>query len=203
MSDPHQPAAHPVVRIFDFSDNGLAVHRAWTVSRWVTPLLGKSAPEIADLAVMSLGLSGEIAEVAEVVENWACSGEYDKAQLIKELGDVFYYWSRVSAELCGPTPQRAHRLVIQAPDRPLTAPVLDALRLVRAGGSVSELMKKFIRDGHLDQDAARIRLEEVFIAWHALCTASGLAAEQVVNMNYEKVEGRAHRGTIRGSGDNR
>lgn len=191
---------------FDFSENSLEAHRAWTVSRWVQPLVDKSSRELADLAVMSLGLAGEIGEVADVVETWSRSGVYDKVHLTKELGDVFYYWARVTAELRVVVPGLAERVslrpTVRAPDDG-TAPVLEVLRLVRAGSTVSELMKKFIRDGHLDLAAATNRLSDVFAAWHELCDAANISAQAVVNANFQKVEGRAHRGTLRGSGNDR
>ncbi|MNR71429.1 MazG nucleotide pyrophosphohydrolase domain protein [compost metagenome] len=47
------------------------------------------------LSIMALGLSGETGEVMEVLKKRLRDGEFDRAKLKKELGDVSYYWARL------------------------------------------------------------------------------------------------------------
>lgn len=51
--------------------------------------------EDADLAIMSLGLSGETGEVMEHVKKLFRDKHLDKEELKKELGDVVFYWARI------------------------------------------------------------------------------------------------------------
>lgn len=184
----------------------LNAHRNWTVSRWVPPLLEAPSVEVADIGVMTLGLSGEVAEVADVVEQWAASGICDTPNLVKELGDVSFYWSRVSARF----ELSAHGLP-GASDVPemckgcpaAKPPVLEVLRMVRAAGLASEAIKKYLRDGSLNKDKLRNGMLELYQAWLDVCIAAGLSPADVLDANRDKVEGRVARGTQRGSGDHR
>ena len=47
------------------------------------------------LAVMSLGLPGEVGEVVEILKKRLRDGTFDRDHLCKELGDVAYYWARL------------------------------------------------------------------------------------------------------------
>lgn len=193
-----------------FSPASLASHHDWTVSRWVAPLLQAPAVQIADLGVMTLGLSGEVAEVADVVEDWASSGICDSANLVKELGDVFFYWSRLSARFDQVAPPLEQASACLTACDPMCVgcpaakpPVLEVLRMVKAAGTVSETVKKYLRDSGLDREKLARGMAELYLAWHAVCQASGIRPEDVVQANRDKVEGRVVRGTQRGSGDNR
>ena len=183
----------------------LAQHRTWTVSRWVLPLLEAPAQTIADTSVMTLGLVGEVAEVADVVESWASSGICDTPNLVKELGDAFFYWSRVSAsfDLPLPTPTAIVQESMCAGCPAAKPPVLEVLRMVRAAGKASEAVKKYLRDGSLDKSKLEQGLSELYVAWLEVCSAAGLSPLEVIQKNSEKVEGRVVRGTQRGSGDHR
>lgn len=48
-----------------------------------------------NLAIMSLGLAGETGEVIEKIKKILRDGTYDEDNIIKELGDVVYYWARL------------------------------------------------------------------------------------------------------------
>jgi NTP pyrophosphatase (non-canonical NTP hydrolase) len=48
-----------------------------------------------NLAIMSLGLAGETGEVIEKIKKILRDGTYDKDNIVKELGDVVYYWARL------------------------------------------------------------------------------------------------------------
>jgi NTP pyrophosphatase (non-canonical NTP hydrolase) len=65
----------------------------FTVRMW----MGDPAGEIDErqLAIMSLGLPGEVGEVIEILKKRLRDGTFDRENLIKELGDVAYYWARL------------------------------------------------------------------------------------------------------------
>lgn len=185
---------------FAFLKEPLLGHRAWTVSRWVLPLLERPAQELADLGVMGLGLAGEAAEVADVIEQWGQSGACPRDALIKELGDAFFYWSRLSEKLGAALPGEFGTPALM---RFGQAPLLEALAFVRDCGLVSECVKKYLRDGTLNREKLDKSLATAYQSWHILCAAAGLDAAAVVAANQDKVEGRVQRGTQRGSGDTR
>lgn len=193
---------------FNLSEQGFASYQVWARSRWAPARLAKSAPEIADLSVMALGLAGEAAEVGQVVERWALTGDCDQQRLTKELGDVLFYWARLADHLKASVAPEMVRIgggsdgVPRMPPQH-NAPVLEALALMSSAGSVAELVKKYIRDGHYDSQAFSAGLAKVFCAWSELCARSGLSCEQVLTANVQKLEDRAQRGTVRGSGDER
>lgn len=47
------------------------------------------------LTIMTLGLAGETGEVMEILKKRIRDATFDKENLIKELGDVAYYWARI------------------------------------------------------------------------------------------------------------
>ena len=47
------------------------------------------------LAIMALGLPGEVGEVIELLKKRLRDGTFDRENLCKELGDVAYYWARL------------------------------------------------------------------------------------------------------------
>jgi NTP pyrophosphatase (non-canonical NTP hydrolase) len=70
-------------------------------------------------------------------------------------------------------------------------------------GEVLELLKKNVRDGVLDRDLLRKELGDVAYYWARICTAYGFKPSEVLIENVAKLEGRADRNTLQGSGDNR
>ncbi len=154
---------------------------------------------------MTLGLAGEVSEVAEVISLWAYSGKRQDITLHKELGDVFYYWARLSKELHYSLPAAFSPEILTEPSLVLDGapPVLTALQLVAAQGKVAEAVKKFIRDGSLNRDKFTAAMLDVYVIWQALCAQSGYHWRDILQSNVDKVEGRVTRGTLRGSGDHR
>jgi NTP pyrophosphatase (non-canonical NTP hydrolase) len=65
----------------------------FTVRMW----MGDPAGVIDErqLTIMSLGLPGEVGEVIEILKKRLRDGIFDRENLIKELGDVAYYWARL------------------------------------------------------------------------------------------------------------
>ena len=71
---------------------GLAEFIVWVRHRWDRD----PRPEPEKLAIAGMGLMGEAAEVGEPVKKYFVSGkQVDRAELVKELGDVLHYWSYV------------------------------------------------------------------------------------------------------------
>lgn len=55
---------------------------------------GKPSME-RDLPIMALGLAGETGEVVEHIKKLLRDGTITESELVKELGDVLYYWARI------------------------------------------------------------------------------------------------------------
>lgn len=78
-----------------------------------------------------------------------------------------------------------------------------SLGLAGEVGEVMELLKKRVRDGTFDEVNLKKELGDVAYYWARLCKAFGLLPSDVLKANYEKIEGRKRRGTMRGSGNDR
>ena len=78
-----------------------------------------------------------------------------------------------------------------------------ALGLTGEAGEYSEKVKKLLRDGVFDKEAAAKELGDVL--WYLTRSAEelGYRLEDIAKMNYVKLKGRQERGTLAGSGDNR
>jgi NTP pyrophosphatase (non-canonical NTP hydrolase) len=64
----------------------------WTETTW-TNTTGKGL--FGDVALCALGLGGETGEALEVLKKSMRDGTLDHEKLVKELGDVIYYWARL------------------------------------------------------------------------------------------------------------
>ena len=81
--------------------------------------------------------------------------------------------------------------------------IYPALGLSGESGEVAEKVKKFIRDGNLDRNALAKELGDVLWYISALARDLEIDLDDVAKLNIEKLQSRAERGTLRGSGDNR
>ena len=79
----------------------------------------------------------------------------------------------------------------------------NTLGLVGEAGEVSEKIKKFFRDGTIDNVAIQKELGDVIFYWVALHNALNLKPYDTIMGNMNKLKTRKRNGTIRGSGDNR
>jgi NTP pyrophosphatase (non-canonical NTP hydrolase) len=70
-------------------------------------------------------------------------------------------------------------------------------------GEVMEILKKRIRDGYFDSEHLKKELGDVIYYWVRICKAFGLRPTDVLQANVDKINSRAQRGTLRGSGDDR
>jgi hypothetical protein len=68
---------------------------------------------------------------------------------------------------------------------------------------MTELLKKYIRDGTMDDAVLQAGLSETLAAWVALSAAAGFSARELLAENHEKVSRRVEFDTLRGSGDHR
>lgn len=81
--------------------------------------------------------------------------------------------------------------------------VYPALGLAGEAGEVAEKVKKWIRDGNLDREAIIKELGDVMWYIAALSGDLGIDMSEVATQNIRKLQDRAARGKIQGSGDNR
>lgn len=73
----------------------------WTEDMWFSgDYIPDGAPtdfhELRNLFIMSAGLAGESGEVLEKIKKYVRDGALDRDALIKEMGDVAYYWARIA-----------------------------------------------------------------------------------------------------------
>jgi len=78
-----------------------------------------------------------------------------------------------------------------------------ALGLTSEAGEVAGKVKKYVRDLAWDKDAVIAELGDVFWYLARMCDEMDIDAEEVLQLNYDKLESRKARGTIQGNGDNR
>lgn len=158
---------------------------------------------VGELMYLSLGLAGEIGEVADLM------GEAHKKEVfIKELGDVAYYWARV-ADALGNTPFDLTDKDLEGSERNeyvehcrLDSLVLD---LANSVGGICNKVKKLYRDEDTQEGRNKIwpYLTETAQGWADICIRLGLDPHAVLQANIEKLSGRKERGTLGGSGEGR
>jgi len=74
------------------------------------------------------------------------------------------------------------------------------------GGETGELLehiKKYVRDGKIDNVAIKKELGDIFYYLCRLCIAFKIEPSEVLSSNYYKLTDRKERNMIKGSGDNR
>jgi NTP pyrophosphatase (non-canonical NTP hydrolase) len=176
------------------------LYAEWAETRWVDSKLPGIEPGLASELVMALGLGGETGEVAEEVLAVDVSMECSATgNLVKELGDAFYYFCRLtktfgfqsSALFEGKPVLQAYGLQGQA------------LCLTVAASRVLEACKKYVRDGQLDRRKLEDGLLDFASAWRGLCACLSVHPLTVIQRNHDKIEARFEAGTLRGSGNDR
>ena len=81
--------------------------------------------------------------------------------------------------------------------------VYPALGLCGEAGEVAEKVKKFLRDGTLDDREVAKELGDVLWYLSNLAEDLGYDLMEIATINIYKLEDRARRNVLRGSGDNR
>lgn len=82
------------------------------------------------------------------------------------------------------------------------------LGLVGESGEIAEKFKKWMRDGNMQTDLidrSDITKELGDVLWYiaALADVLGISMDEIAQTNLSKLQSRAARGVIEGSGDNR
>jgi NTP pyrophosphatase (non-canonical NTP hydrolase)/5-methylcytosine-specific restriction endonuclease McrA len=65
----------------------------FTVDMWFSA--DDNHDPLRSLAIMTIGLGGECGEVQEKIKKFVRDGTWDRDLVVKELGDVAYYWARL------------------------------------------------------------------------------------------------------------
>ena len=79
----------------------------------------------------------------------------------------------------------------------------NTLGLVGEAGEVAEKVKKYYRDGAIDEEAVSKELGDVLFYVVALAGYFNLNARDIMSANIEKLVDRLERNKLQGSGDNR
>lgn len=87
-------------------------------------------------------------------------------------------------------------------DPQMELPVV-ALGLAGETGEVTELLKKYLRDGNIDRKALQKELGDVLAYLCLIADMMCISMQDVMDGNVEKLQGRLERGTLRGSGNDR
>lgn len=155
------------------------------------------------LAYPTLGLCGEVGELADVVD---CNN-YDK--ILKEAGDVLWYAANVASDCGAELSEVCKRKTFQNSTKRTYWDSHDAVfELVVQAGIVAENVKKTIRDhdGVL-QDKRRANiikaLKKLILVLAEIVNNAHGTLEKCAEMNLEKLRSRQERGKLTGDGDNR
>lgn len=188
----------------------------WTPAIWLCNP-GDQFTDTRHLHIMCTGLSGETGEVCEalmteegLLDPQGLSTE-QRGALIKELGDVIYYWAIVShtvgMNFDGELDKAALLCALEGAVPHASLPLeRHLLRLTAGQGRLAEFFKKYVRDHGTDLNTnvvVRKHLFEFVSNWAALVFALDLRIEDVVLTNKAKLLSRMQRGTMQGSGDSR
>jgi NTP pyrophosphatase (non-canonical NTP hydrolase) len=82
-------------------------------------------------------------------------------------------------------------------------PLYPALGLMGEAGEVAEKVKKWFRDGTIDKVAVARELGDVLWYVANLADDLGFTMSDIADLNLRKLEDRARRDVLRGSGDDR
>lgn len=143
------------------------------------------------LAVGGMGLSGEAAEVLELIDACPAHAPPDTTKLVKELGDVLWYVAE-TASTCGlalaeiPVPDPHDDLDTDGALRRMAA-----IRLVIAAGGTTDYLKKVVGHGHtLDVAKVTLGLGLVLRGVLDLAVLAAVPLGDICAANIKKLEGR-------------
>lgn len=166
------------------------------------------------LAYLALGLGGEAAELFEkiVEQQERDTFSVDQLRLLsKEIGDVFWYLAGLADE----TGQDLQEIVqlSNVERNPLDTEVDAQESLIIQTGVILEVFKKALRDEYeltVAKELTPTKLEKINIAiativreLEYLATFFGIEIGTILSQNVEKLQSRANRGVLGGSGDER
>lgn len=176
----------------------------------------RTAPPIEDvigcLTNFSMGLSGESAEVVELVNRYVYGHDvFDKNKIAKELGDLLWYSARIAdsvgikfSELVGYQMfddymvEKAHNnlvindIIEKGYDNVLVHQVMN---LVASGGQITDQLKKVTFQGHeFDKRQIIFHLRDVVYGIAILSYMVGTKLSKVALMNIDKLRARYPKG---------
>lgn len=159
------------------------------------------------LAYTTLGLCGEVGEIASKVVRWRLKDSAaDCEDALGELGDVCWYIA-TSAHVFGIALSELNPALRQPRNMCLTnSPDQVVLRMAAAAGEVANKAKKVIRDGRPIEQIREhqvAKLGELLAFVSVLAAEAGLTLDQVMKTNTEKLRSRMQRKVIGGDGDKR
>ena len=70
-------------------------------------------------------------------------------------------------------------------------------------GEVEEKLKKYVRDGFIDEKSLIKELGDVLYYTTKIAHTFGFTLDDIIQTNVDKLKGRVKRGTMHGSGDDR
>lgn len=182
--------------------------------------------DLAAVMYPSFGLAGETGETAGKIEQFLAdpylfSDESAVVEVIKEMGDILWYVTRVATETGGSLMkvltaaeklrETGYNSHLYGEARQVSAARL-MLRISSYQGAVSETLKKAIRDEKVEWSGSlsesrkeKIQQELVLIVHHLeiLAEVFGVSLQEVARRNMNKLSSRLERNVITGDGDNR
>jgi len=148
----------------------------------------------------ALGLSGEIGELIEIIEFF----DYEKEDVVKEIGDVFWYISQLSVEL-GLNLSEIKKII-----NPISVNQIDLKTINQnlkylgfVSGKICDKTKKLIRDGSIDKIYIKNKIAEVLVGLLNCCLLLDIDWREACQKNIDKLKSRLERGVLHGDGGNR
>jgi hypothetical protein len=195
--------------VIDADLENLSEYETFVLDVWSSRRMDTTENEkLLSLFVMGIGLPGETSEVLEQVENYVFHPEeFDYNELALELGDVYYYLTRIGLKK-GVSEKEIHDMnfrvteatpieVLEAsgcPENEVKLTILkDGFDLIRSVGQLSELLKKEVRDNKLDLNVFKQKLANVHSSFHDLLDRFDFDFERIKDLNREKlIDRRLH-----------
>jgi NTP pyrophosphatase (non-canonical NTP hydrolase) len=151
-------------------------------------------PSDLGIAYCGIGLVDETIECLDKIVQGA-----EPEEIKSELGDVLWYMARCFDEL-------GYDMVteIQSTELPKTQDITDIHSdfLVETGKYLGKC-KKLLRGDGVTPEVMLPFLKSAYAYYLLILAANDLYLDQVLEYNYNKLEGRRANGTIQGSGDHR
>lgn len=153
---------------------------------------------------------GLVGEATEALEKFYYAS--DRNEIVKELGDVLWYITRLSAELGSSLTELINHIDGEPYDDNEDDVMDHFINMIASSGRCAEHVKKTIRDDHSDLNKPfnLEREKKILQELHSLLTSLTRittlihsSIEEISFMNMDKLLDRNNRGMIHGEGDNR
>ena len=164
-------------------------------------------PDSVKPTIYLLGGFGELGECVEKILNYYDRfGKLEKRQfkIAWEIGDVYWYVFRFTNALGF---NHSEIMKVRVGIKKSKSPKTTILRVVVEIGKISNDFKKIFRDhgGKLEKRQMEYaeKLARLIKYLNYFVEQIGFTVDEVLEMNYEKLDSRSMRNKIRGSGDHR